>query len=412
MISIEEAIKKIAANVRPLPSVETPLAEMVGRILNQNVVADLDSPPHDKSMMDGFAVRSTDINEGRTHLQVVETVVAGSTPSIPLGVGEATRIMTGAPLPKNADAVVMIELTDVNEAEDGSATVSVSLDHIEPEKHLLRKGANYTQGETLFSAGHRVRATDIGLLAEAGISQQSLSAMPSVGILPTGDELVDVTQMPEAGQIRNSNGPMLAALCRQLGCHTTTLGVGRDDEGELRTLMQTGLSHDLLLLSGGVSAGQKDLVPGVLNSLGVTEVFHKVLVKPGKPIWFGVCENSNAPSGSTLVFGLPGNPVSSLVGFAIFVKAAVNGMLGGQVIHPATIAGRLTQAHQTRGNRPTYWPGRIVEQLEMGPAIEPLRWNGSSDLKALGQADGLILFDAQGNDHPEGKAVRFLQITG
>lgn len=410
MISIQEALEKVAQSVRKLPSVDTALAEMTGRFLNQDVVADLDSPPHDKSMMDGFAVRSSDINGGQTCLQVVETVIAGKTPEKALAAGQATRIMTGAPLPENADAVIMVELTKVEE-QNGSTMVTVELDKIAAEKHLLRRAANYAKGQTLFQAGHRIRATDIGLLAEAGVGRMSLPAVPSVGILPTGDELVDAAETPEAGQIRNSNGPMLAALCRQMGLAPMTLGVGRDDEDELRSLIKAGLNHDLLVLSGGVSAGQKDLVPGILKSLGVVEVFHKVLVKPGKPIWFGVCENSAATSGRTIVFGLPGNPVSSLVGFSVFVKAAVDGMMGGIVRHPATIAGRLAQAHQTRGNRPTYWPGRIVGQLEMGPAIEPLQWNGSSDLKALGYADGLILFDAEVNDHPEGKAVRFLPIA-
>ena len=407
MISVSEAFELIQQTVQPLPAEQTALHRSVGRYLLKPVVADIASPPHDKSMMDGFAIRASDWIPS-AEFKIGETIIAGAVPTRPLGSLEAARIMTGAPLPDGADAVVMVELAEVNNEQ----TVTFQIDSIAAEKHVLRTGANFAQGQQLFEAGHCIRPTDIGLLAEVGVSEPNVGGSPSVAVLPTGDELVPCEQTPGPGQIRNSNGPLLLAMLRASGLSGIDLGIGRDNEADLIDKMKLGLQHDVLILSGGVSAGQKDLVPGVLKSLGVEEVFHKVKVKPGKPIWFGIRKSSDQDSKPTIVFGLPGNPVSSLVGYQLFVRCCLKILAGGgwELAEPKQAL--LSRDHQTRGNRPTYWPGRTIVDDSCQRKVEPLNWNGSSDLLALGKADGLIFFSEDEHDHAAGKQVSFYPFDG
>ena len=403
MISIEEAFKLIDDNVVRLSTERVPLDKAVGRVLTSDVKADVNSPPHDKSVMDGFAVRSSDVAAGEMRLQVIETIIAGDWPTKKLERGQAAQIMTGAPIPQGADAVVMVEQTETEEIGN-ERFVNLKVDSLASEKHVLRQGVNFSEGQTVFATSHVVRPTDIGLLAEVGAHEIETARIPSVAVLPTGNELVDCRTIPGKGQIRNSNGPMLIAIAKSLGLDVSDLGIGRDDPVQLKSLIEKGLSHDVLLLSGGVSAGTMDLVPGILRELGVEQVFHKVFVKPGKPIWFGVLEND---SKKTIVFGLPGNPVSSLVGFQLFVRAAIRKLLGDTIDNSFSCFGELTESHQTRGGRPTYWPAKVINDSTAIRNFQPLIWRGSSDLFALGEADGLIFFPADSNEHPVGKKVRF-----
>ncbi|MEM7783108.1 MAG: gephyrin-like molybdotransferase Glp [Planctomycetota bacterium] len=407
MISIQEALELIDSHVGKLPVETIPLSRCVGRLLENDIVADVDSPPHDKSVMDGFAVMSADFNQrvqnGQKDFSIAETVIAGDAPGINLEPGMVARVMTGAPIPSNADAVIMVENAEVQPTKNFE-TVRFSNESIDSEKHILRQGSNFTKGSLIFQAGWKVRPTDIGLLAEIGASEIVVGGQPSVSILPTGNELVDCNQKPEPGQIRNSNGPMLVAMSENLGLETIALGHASDDITVLQRKIRQGLKSNLMILSGGVSAGKMDLVPKVLDDLGVEKVFHRVAVKPGKPVWFGVAEKNG---GQTVVFGLPGNPVSSLVGFEIFVKAAILKMTTGNIPPPSPLTCFLTQSHETRGNRPTYWPGRLKLDLSGQRLVTPLSWQGSSDLMALGRADGLIFFDTQSKTFEQGSLVPF-----
>jgi molybdopterin molybdotransferase len=406
MISVDEAFELIRTHVRPAASQSVPLAQAVGRRLASDVRSDVDSPPHDKSVMDGFAVRSQDIQSGNCELKVVETVVAGGWPEKTVEPGQATRIMTGAPMPQGADSVVMIEQTETRTDESGD-WVQINADDIFAGKHCMTQATNFAAGKVVFSAGHSIRPIDVGLLAEVGCHAVPVYAQPSVAVLPTGDELVDCDTVPDRGQIRNSNGPMLVAMAQSLGLATSNLGIGRDDPSQLSQQIERGLEHDILILSGGVSAGMMDLVPGLLKEQGVEQVFHKVKMKPGKPVWFGVRESDQK---QTIVFGLPGNPVSSLVGFQLFVRATLDQLAGGTAGEPESEWCQLTKPHQTRGNRPTYWPGRSVADDQTSRKVEPLAWNGSSDLRALGQADGLIFFSADSHAHLAGEIVKFFRL--
>ena len=402
MISIDEALNHIAAQVCPLGSTRLPIGEALDRVLAEDVASDVDSPPHDKSIVDGYAVRAADVTASDSRLPVIEEVVAGAVPRHAVTAGAATRIMTGAPVPEGADAVVMVEQTEhVDSAKSPLGRVLIRSVRVVAGQNIMRRASSMRRGETVLNAGHVLRPMEIGLLAEVGRTEVSVIRQPSVAVLSTGNELVPPNQTPNAGQIRNSNSAMLLACARRAGGTAVDLGIGRDDRELLARLIGEGLRCDVLLISGGVSAGVLDLVPAVLAELGVRQVFHKVAVKPGKPLWFGVHE----PGGATrLVFGLPGNPVSSLVCFELFVQPALLAMSGRPFCRRGTLSARLVGSFEQRGERVTYYPAILREEAG-SRVVEPLAWKGSGDLRALAAANALICFPAGTRRFAAGDAV-------
>lgn len=414
MITVQQAIEHVRQHAHPLAPQDAELSRAAGLVLAGDVVSDVDSPPHDKALMDGYAVRSSDIEAAGTELGVLEEITAGDMPARVLTPGTASRIMTGAPLPRGADAVVMVEQTELvaGEALDGdppgTARVRIIPAMVSCGANVLSQAAVVHQGETVLRTGHVIRPIEIGLLAEVGAKNISVHPRPRVAILSTGNELVPYKQTPSAGQIRNSNGPMLAAMVEGFHADAISLGIGRDDPAALRKLADVGLSYDVLLVSGGVSAGVKDLVPNVLDQAGVERVFHKVQLKPGKPVWFGL---RNADDGrQTLVFGLPGNPVSSLVCCELLVRPALE-RLGGRPFLPAVARnGILVTPFHQRGGRPTYFPA-FAQHAGIAPAmIEPLRWQGSADLRTLASANCLVRFPAGDRHYRTDESVEYYPI--
>jgi molybdopterin molybdotransferase len=260
----------------------------------------------------------------------------------------------------------------------------------------------------VLSRGKRLRAIELGLLAEVGRGEVQVNRQPSVAIIATGNELVSVMTVPASGQIRNSNGPLLAALVEQTGGEPVDLGIARDETGELRAKVTEGLQHDVVVLSGGVSAGVLDLVPQVLREVGVQEVFHKVNLKPGKPLWFGV-RRDGAAERQALVFGLPGNPVSTLVCFELFVRPAIQSMQGEAPIGLARTTATLGREHRQRGERPTYWPS-FVREDNGTRSVMPLPWQGSGDLRTLTDANCLAFFPAGERIFAVGEQVEVLLL--
>lgn len=405
MIPIDQALNLIQQTIQPADRETVSLGDATGRVLAEPVTTDIDSPPHHKSVMDGFAVKASDISNGAT-LSVVETVTAGEVPTRSIESGMATRIMTGAPIPDGADAVVMIEQT---EYDDARQSVQFNLDSLTPGHHVMARASAMRAGDEVLPAGHTVRPQDIGLLAESGAATVTTFTQPSISVLPTGDELVSCDQFPGPGMIRNSNGPMLLSLARAQSNDVTDLGVGRDNREELAEKVSQGLQSDFLILSGGVSAGMLDLVPEILTGQKVEEVFHKVAVKPGKPIWFGVRQQNGR---SQYVFGLPGNPVSSLVGFNVFVRAALAARMGQDVHQSSRLRhATLTGDHQVRGNRKTYWPVHANWSADPVTAT-PVNWRGSSDMRALGHANGLGIFDvSDGGNFTSGSRIQVMSLA-
>ena len=346
MLSIEEAIQAVISQTRPLSSIECPTVKSLGMVLAEEITADVDSPPHDKALVDGFAVQLADLQDlSKTDgLQIVERITAGDIPTKPVSPGYAAQVMTGAPIPVGAQAMIMVEQTEVR-----NNAVHYHGGEVTSGQGIIRRASIFAQGDIVLPVRTVVRPIEIGLLSEVGRATVRCFAAPQVSVLPTGEELVSADEKPGPGQIRNSNGPMLRSLAMAAGCETQLLDAARDNQDDLSDKISRGLQSDVLILSGGVSAGVRDLVPPTLESQGVDCVFHKVSLKPGKPIWFGVREQSGH---RTLVFGLPGNPVSSLACFELFVKTAIQGLSGRSPLVPWQPI-RLANDFQTRGNRPT-----------------------------------------------------------
>ncbi len=408
MLSVDEAVAAVLAHARPLAARGERPERALGRVLAEDIIADIDLPPFDKALMDGYAVRSADwtsAEERRAH--VVAEIVAGRTSSRTLAEGECARIMTGAPLPPGADAVIMVERSRAS--VDGAVVLAGP---VHPGLNRLTRGREMRAGDVLLRRGTRVDPAKAGLIASAGRAEVWTIPMPAVAVVPTGDELVPPSSRPAPGQIRDTNGIMLATLARAWGasnCHQAD--IAPDDPAGLRSALGAQLSRgkghplgpvDVLIVSGGVSAGTKDLVPATLIDLGVEPVFHKVNVRPGKPLWFGVGPRREAGPG-TLVFGLPGNPASAAVSFLLFIRPALDALAGRADPAPRLVPGRLAVRFDHRGDRPTYHPARLE-----GDRITPLDWAGSADLRAVALADGFAAFPAGDRSFGPGDPVGFL----
>ncbi len=386
MLEVSSAIELVLGFAKPLSPVQVDLGVgSRGCTIAEDLAADIDSPPFTKALMDGYAVRSGDTGP----LRIVDELPAGKTPTIPVRPGEAIRIFTGAVMPDGADAVAMQE-----RCERTGDTVRVADTGLTAGKNVLRRGAEMAAGEIVVNGGDRITPALLGLLAGIGRTEVKLYPRPRVGVLATGNELVGPTTTPTAGQIRNTNGPMLLAQATRLGGIASDFGIGPDDEATLKRAIQTALeASDILLLAGGVSVGDYDLVPKVLASLGVEIHFHKVRMKPGKPLLFGTL-------GGKLIFGLPGNPGSAFVGFELFVAPAIRAMLGypepGPRVRPRRLANELKANH----DRPTYHPAIVSED-----GMTSLPWIGSADLRSLARVNAFIVLPAGPVGYAAGDAV-------
>jgi molybdopterin molybdotransferase len=399
MLRVDEAQAVVGQHARPLPPETLPLTfALLGLVLAEDVASDIEMPPYDKALMDGIAVRSSDLPEGRGVLRVIEEITAGQTPRFPVGAGQAARIMTGAPLPAGADAVVMIERT---QALDGDR-VRVEDQLLAPGRNILARGREMHRGETVLSKGTILRPQELGILATVGRTVARVHLRPQVAVLSTGDEVVEPSQLPGPGQIRNGNGSMLMGQISRAGGCPRFLGIARDRLESLRPLVAEGLGSSVLVLSGGVSAGKLDLVPAVLQELGVTAHFHKVEMKPGKPVFFGT-------RGNTLVFGLPGNPVSALVCFELFVRPALRRLLGHAEPGPHLVAAALAEDFAYGTDRPTYHPA-CLESTHNGFLVRPVPWFGSADLRGLARANALVLFPPGDHRHRGGQVFSVLAL--
>ena len=407
MLTVDEALAAILREVQPLFAISRPLDNALGLVLAEEVVSGVDSPPFDKALMDGFAVRSTDIVDGKATLELVEEVSAGQVPSKNIEAGQTTQIMTGAPIPAGSDAVVPVEDTGID--TDSRTVRVVTSSPVTPGTNVLYRGTSMRRGERVIPAGRLLRPQELGALAELGRSQVTVHRVPRVAVLTNGDELVSISETPGPGQIRNSNEAMLTAQIRRAGADPVPLGIARDNHDHLRERINAGLRSDMLLLSGGVSAGKLDLVPSELQSAGVRQVFHKVWVKPGKPLWFGVLDRpDNASAGGRqarrFVFGLPGNPVSSMTCFELFARTAIRRMMGIEPAEPQPVRARLTEAHLARGDRPTYHPARL-DWEDSGPVVRPVTWHGSADLRSTVEANAMALFPGGEKTHQPGEVL-------
>lgn len=403
MISVEQALELVLQHARAITrGSKTELSAALGCTLAEDIASDIDSPPHDKSIVDGFALHEADLNSQQP-LRVIERVVAGEVPKQTLTPGTAIQIMTGAPIPTGCAAVVMVEKTTAS--ADGT-TITVQDAKLRSGMNITRRGVSMQRGDVVLKKGTKLRGIEIGLLAEVGRSSVWTFLEPSVAILPTGDEIVPCDEQPPPGKIRNSNSSLLAGLVSQAGGYPTECDIVPDEPEILLTAIRDNLDHDVILLSGGVSAGVHDLVPAALARAGVKQIFHHVNLKPGKPLWFGFFDRGeNLPP--CLVFGLPGNPVSGLVCFELFVRPALQKLRGQEPAGLEQTTATLAQDHPHRGDRPAYWPA--VLDLA-GKEVKPLAWQGSGDLRSLTRANALAFFPGGDRIWPAGEEITVYRL--
>ncbi|MBZ5591901.1 MAG: molybdopterin molybdotransferase MoeA [Acidobacteriia bacterium] len=379
-----------AGRVLPPPE-EVVLESASGRVLAENILADRDLPALARSVRDGFAVRAVDV-PGK--LAVIGEVRAGDCFEGTVRPGEAVEIMTGAPVPAGANAIIMVE--HVTRGADGSITTDRAA---EPGQFINPQGCEARAGEVLLTPGKRLGFADIALLAAVGKVPVAVCPKPRVALLATGDEIVPATEKPRDFQIRNSNVYSLAAQVARAGGIPVILPVAKDDSEDTMRRVEQGLASDLLLLSGGVSAGKYDIVERVLADLGAEFFFDRVLIQPGQPLVFGRVQDK-------FFFGLPGNPASTMVTFELFARAALE-LLGGEARAelPLMLA-PLTRDFRHKTGLTRFLPATVC-WTGGGPQLTPIGWSGSGDVPALTRANAFLVADA---DRPEWKAGEWMRV--
>lgn len=404
MIEYADARALVLAAAKPLPAETVPLAAALGRTLSRDIKAREAVPPFTKATMDGYAVRATDTrgaaagDASAIELEVLEDLPAGRTSRKAIGPGQAARIMTGAPLPRGADAVVMVENTE----KDGR-TVKVRRE-VKPGDNIGLAGEDLKKGEIVLARGTLVGPAEIGVLAAAGQARVPVARRPRLAVIATGDEIVEPGERKRGGQIRNANGPALTAMAAQAGADAAYLGIARDRTASLAARLARTKGADVVVLSGGVSVGDYDLVKAELEASGVRPVFWKVRIKPGKPVFFGV-------RGRQLVFGLPGNPTSALVTFLLFVRPALDRLLGRAAVGPEPATAVLDEAIVTKPGRMQFQRGRLVGR---GPVLRvaPYEDQRSGVLRSMVHGRVLIVVPADASRLEAGREIEILYADG
>jgi molybdopterin molybdotransferase len=401
MIEYKEALTLVLSAARALPAETVPLSRALGRTLARDVKAREAIPPFTKATMDGYAVRAADTVPATgtdVELAVVGDLPAGRLSRRALGPGQAARIMTGAPLPKGADAVVMVEDT---EKSDRGVVIRRA---VRPGDNIGLAGEDLEKGQTALEKGAVIGPAEIGMLAAAGLARVPVVRPPRIAVIATGDEIVEPGRPLRRGRIRNANGPALTALADRAGAETRYLGIARDRSASLTAKLGRARGADILVLSGGVSVGDHDLVKEELERAGVRPVFWRVRIKPGKPVFFG-------RRGRQLVFGLPGNPTSAMVTFLLFVAPAVERMLGRPDPGPRTARAVLAGEIAVKPGRAQFLRGLVVGR---GPLLEvaPYDDQRSGVLRSMVRSRVLIVVPADVARLERGCEVEVILMDG
>ncbi len=398
-LSVAAAQQCVLESVATLGVEQVKLEQSLGRVLAEEVCSNRDQPPYDISAMDGYALRSADLAAIPATLEIVEDIKAGDMPAKTLAPGQCARIMTGAPMPQGADAVIRVE--DTEALADNSVQVNAA---VKPGNDIRRRGENMFNGEMVLTPGTEITPGVIGVLATVKRAQVQVYRRPRVAILSTGNELEGLDEPVDPNKIPNSNSYALMGQVQALGIEPVLLGIARDDPEELARYLKRGLEYDVLLVSGGTSVGVHDYVRPTIEALGAQMLFWRVAMKPGHPVAFGKV-------GEKIIFGLPGNPVSSMVCFEQFVVPALRRMMGHARTHRRTIAARLT--HNVK-----HQPGRtefirvMLAQEEGGYAATSTGAQGSGMLLSMARADGLAVLPAECSGLAAGSMVAVQLLDG
>lgn len=379
MITYEQALESIVRNTRKLGPERILVEKSVGRILNEDIYSKIAMPPFDKSAMDGYAVRAVDIKSIPAGLKCVGLIQAGESFKRKLRKGECVKIMTGARLPEGADAVIMIE--DTKEEADAIGIFK----QVKKKDNVCFKGEDIKIGQRVLDKGVRITPSQAAMLATVGRSFVEVIRRPRVSLINTGGEIVPPGFRLGRNKIYNSNGPLLCSFLESDGITARFLGIVKDEASELRKAIRKGLCADMLLISGGVSMGDYDLIPSVLRELGVREIFHKVNVKPGRPLFFGA-------KGKALVFGIPGNPVSNFLAYLLFIRPAAYKMTGYGNDTTLRQEGLLKEQFRSKPGRRHFVLVKISRKKNRY-YLSAVKSNGSADTLSLSKADGFMMVD-------------------
>ncbi len=397
LLPVDQVHKRIAKHAKLVPSEAVPLRKASCRLLRAPIRADRNIPPFNRSAMDGYAVRSADFDGTTASLTEVANIPAGTEWTGRVTKGTCARIMTGAPVPKGADAVVMVERT-----QRGGDIVHVDDPKIGPWGNIHRRGADARKGQVLLKPGQLLAQGQVAVAASVGANEVEVARLINVAVISTGREVVKPSAAPSPFQIRDANGPALMAAVDGLPwCKGKALGIAPDTESGLSRVIAKALGQsDVILLTGGVSMGEFDLVPQILRQAGVKQVFHGAAVRPGKPLWFGAAERGQ------LVFGLPGNPISTRVGFREFVLPALRRMAGFAQPFPPSLGLPLGEDVKKKHDLTLFAISRLSVQSGRTRVL-PVPHEGSGDLVSAAQSDGVFVFPAQLKSIEAGTPVEF-----
>jgi molybdopterin molybdotransferase len=400
MIPVAEAIRIVKEQAQPLAGEQVALEDALGRVLAEDVTADSDLPPFNRAQMDGYAVRSADLLSVPARLHVVGESAAGRGWHKPLSAGQAVRIMTGAPVPAGADSVQKVEVTT---ERDGTVEITETT---RPGQFIIERASEVKAGEIVLRSGDEINAAMMAALASFGYAEVRVAKRPRVAVLATGTELVAVNEKPGVDEIRDSNSYSLGAYAQLAGGLVERLPLAGDDPELLkREIAGAAVRSDALILSGGVSMGVYDFTKAALRALDAEIFFERVSLRPGKPTVF-------ARLGSTLVFGLPGNPVSVSVTFNLFARTALRAMQGCPQAAMLEEAARLARGVKGALERTSYLPARLKTDDDGRLLAEPLKWGGSSDFVAFARATALVIVPEGVPYLDAGAQVRVVRLPG
>lgn len=406
VLTFEEARRVVEQHAAVITAPDTEAVDLLAaahRVLAEQITADRDLPPFPRSTRDGYAVRSSDLAKLPAVLNVIGEIKAGEKldriPSV--GSGQAAAIMTGAPVPSGADAVVMVEYTSEREQRvEITRTVA-------PGENVVPMGAEARAGSTLISRGTRLNDAAIALAASVGQSRLQVYKRPRVAVLTTGDEIVDINATPGPTQIRNSNSYSLAVQIANAGGHPVLLPIAPDEPQALRSLMEQGLNSDLLLLTGGVSMGRYDLVEQVLGEMKAEFFFTGARIQPGRPVIFGKCVAAALEARETYFFGLPGNPVSTMVTFELFARPLLEAFAGMSPHKLMFVHAKLKSEIRVKPGLKRFLPAILSGKFE-DSQVELVRWQGSGDIAATATANCYIVIPPDRDRIPAGEFVAIL----
>jgi molybdopterin molybdotransferase len=401
MLPVANAIQIVRDQTAALASESVALSDTLGRILAEDIVADCDLPPFDRSQMDGYAVRAADVQAIPASLKIAGESAAGRGWHHELKPGEAVRIMTGAPVPAGADSVQQVEFT--RELDEGSR-VEI-LEPVAVGRSIVKRGSEIKAGDTVLRSGEKINAGAVAVLASFGYAKVKTGVRPRVAILATGSELVPVDQVPGQDQIRDSNNFSIASYAKLAGAEVECLPLAGDDVALLKQSLANAAEHsDIVITSGGVSVGRYDFTKAVLKELGAEIFFERIALRPGKPTVFG-----RLPGG-TMVFGLPGNPVSVSVTFNLFARVAILAMQGAAETNLVSETALLGKNVKAAKERESYLPALLRTNENAQLFAEPLKWSGSSDFIGFARANALINIAADAGAVEAGTKVKVLRL--